>query len=311
MHRRLFARPSRPLRSVTEHRLRGEMPPRSRALHLLSAAAVVALWLMAVPTTAGAQGDVLTVDFDDVVFASAGAIVPVGSVAVGADLQGRTCLTSVVTANQSSIHPENDLLIATGGSKARIEDVEDFTNGTNSWLVDITLGSSIDMSVEMGPDGISSLGFTVEIDCSKPLAGSTVPVLASSVTTTTTTTSTTLTPEATGSTTVTTTAPETTITSETTTSETTALETTTSETTSEVTGATTTTSPASSSTQLQVQETTTTAATTVSSTTAPTVTIPTTTTTQSAEATTTTASQGQLEQSPPASAVPAQPSYTG
>jgi hypothetical protein len=256
---------------------------------------------MAVPTTAGAQDDVLTIDFDDVVFASAGAIVPVGSVAVGADLQGRTCLTSVVTANQSSIHPENDLLIATGGSMARIEDVEDFTNGTNSWLVDITLGSSIDMSVEMGPDGISSLGFTVEIDCSKPLAGSTVPVLASSVTTTTTTTSTTLTPETTGSTPLTATSPETTITSETTTSET----------TSEVTVATTTTSPDSSSTQLQVQETTTTAATTVSSTTAPTVTIPTTTTTQSAETTTTTASQGQLEQSPPASAVPAQPSYTG
>jgi hypothetical protein len=270
-------------------------------LRRLPAAAVVALWVMALPTTAGAQDDVLTIDFDDVVFAPAGAIVPVGSVAVGADLQGRTCRTSVITANQSSIHPENDLLIATGGSVARIEDVEDFTNGTNSWLVDITLGSSIDMSVEMGPDGISSLGFTVEIDCSKPLAGSTAPVLASGVTTTTTT-STTVTPETTGSTSETATTPETTITSETTTSET----------TSELTGSTTTTSPASSSTQLQVQETTTTVATTVSSTAAPTVTIPTTTTTTpSVKTTTTTASQGQLEQSPAASAVPAQPSYTG
>ncbi len=303
MHRRLFARPSGLRRSVTEHHRWGAMRPRSRARRRLLAAAVLALWVMAVPTTAGAQDDVLTIDFDDVVFAPAGAVVPVGSVAVGADLQGRTCLTSVVTANQSSIHPENDLLIATGGSAARIEDVEDFTNGTNSWLVDVTLGSSIDMSVEMGPDGISSLGFTVKIDCSKPLAGTTVPVLASSVTTTTTTTSTTVT---TGSTTATATTPETTITSEPTTSEPTILET-----TPEVTGATTTTSPTSSSPQLQVQETTTTVATTVSSTTAPTVTIPTTTTTQSVETTTTTASQGQLEQSPPASAVPAQPSYTG
>ena len=299
MHRRRPARMSGLLRPSTDHRsgLAARPSPPSR-FRLLAVAVVSLCGVVVVPTTAEAQGDVISIDFDDVVFAPAGSLVPVGSVAVASDLQGRTCRTSVITANQSSIHPENDLLLTTGGSTARIEDVEDFTNGTNSWLVDLTLGSTIDMSVEMGPDGISSLGFTVEVDCSEPLVGTTAPVLASSVTTTTTTTSTTTTSTTVGSettSTTTTTAPPTTVES----------------TTTETTATTSTTSSAPSSTQLQVQETTTTIATTVSSTTAPTVTIPTTTTTQPAETTPTTAAPGQLEQSPPASAVPAQPSYTG
>lgn len=299
-HRRLLTCMSGLLRPAADDRSGSAARPSPPTRLRLLVAAVASLGLVVVvPTTAEAQGDVITIDFDDVVFAPAGSLVPVGSVAVASDLQGRTCRTSVLTANQSSIHPENDLLIATGGSTARIEDVEDFTNGTNSWLVDVTLGSTIDMSVEMGPDEISSLGFTVEVDCSKPLVGTTVPVLASSVTTSTTTTSTTVGSETTPTTSATTT-----------TAPTTTVESTTTETT-ETTGTTTTTSAAPSSTQLQVQQTTTTIATTVSSTTAPTVTIPTTSTTQPAETTSTTEAQGQLEQSPPASAVPAQPSYTG
>lgn len=291
-------------------------------LRILAVVMVALVATLAPMPLAGAQSDVMVIEFDDVKFAPPGSVVPAGSVSTPGALVGTTCSTTISTANQSSIHPDNDLLLSTGGQTARIEDVEDFTDGTNSWLVDLTLGSTIEIAVVMGPDGITSLGFSVVVDCSKPLVGSTVPVLASSVTTTIPATTTTEPPTTAPPTTEPpTTEPPTTSAPLTTAPATTAsTEPSTTDTTVPSTTGSTTTVTSAPSTQLQVQETTTTTeSTTISSTAAPTVTVPSTTST-TAEAVTVTSTQapqgeleqeGELEETPPALAVPAQPSYTG
>ena len=104
---------------------------------------------------AGAEGDVILAASLDTPF----------------DLLGRNCVIAGTSRNQDSVHPGNNLIIVSGDITITIPDFEDslFSEHEISLEPDAAqlegLGDTIDFFIELGPDGISSGGLVVSIDC--------------------------------------------------------------------------------------------------------------------------------------------------
>ncbi len=124
--------------------------------------------------------------------------IPIDTILRGDD--GDTFLVATVTAspglkcdafldgrNNESVHPDTDVLIQSGANFAAIFDVEAaaFNTGSTSFVTD----GLIEVFIRLGPDGVSSTGFILELTCNPP-------------TTTTSTTTTTLSPSTTSTTVV-------------------------------------------------------------------------------------------------------------
>lgn len=124
------------------------------------------------------------------------------------DLVGRDCTVVARSQNQQSTHPNNDLVVETGTSQVRIEDVESAPGATTNASGRVTLGADVTVSLIMGPDGTFSAGVDVTIDCAPDattttqastttteISGSEVTTTLASTTTTTVTDSSTTTTE--------------------------------------------------------------------------------------------------------------------
>lgn len=96
-----------------------------------------------------------------------GTVVPLTDppVASPADLVGRECTVVARSENQSSVHPDNDLIVATGESDVRIKDVESAAGLTTNATGRVILGSDVSVLLVMGPDGVFSAGIDVTVDC--------------------------------------------------------------------------------------------------------------------------------------------------
>ena len=138
--------------------------PAGRALSAV-AIGFVAVSTMVLPASAE---DDLTFQPDEVLIAEPGSLQSVAVEAIPAELQGKTCDVRVVAENGSSVHQENTVVISTGTSKMEAAGVENDPNGQVVHVQSLTLGETMAIQLLMGPEGLSSLGFTIGVDCPEP-----------------------------------------------------------------------------------------------------------------------------------------------
>lgn len=168
----------------------------------------VVLVLLVAPVAGGQEEVAIEIPLDTIVRGDPGSEHLLGSAEVPADLRGETCPVAAIAENQSSVHPGNDLLVATDGDSIVLENVERAPGVTTVAEDQLTFGSTLTVTLILGEDGVFSAGMVVKF-CDVPVTTTTT-----TVDTTTTTVETTSTTEAT---TTTTTIPTTTTTTETTT----------------------------------------------------------------------------------------------
>lgn len=197
---------------------------RATGLSVLS----LALLLLVAPVAMG-QEVAIEIPFETVIRAEPGSVHLLATAPVPTELQGVTCPVAAVAENESSVHPGNNLIVATDGDSIVLEDVERAAGAITVAEEELTFGSTITVTLVLGEHGVFSAGMVVRF-CDIP------------VTTTTTTVETTTTTSEASTTTI----PTTTTTMETTTTVT-VLPTTTVTTTPEAT-TTVTVAPSSTST---------------------------------------------------------------
>jgi hypothetical protein len=162
--------------------------------------AAVAIYVLILATAvSAANGFEITIPVETVVRAPEGSITDFEPVIqVPEEYQGQECSVVAHAQNQGSVHPDNDLLVTSGSSQVVIPDVEAEPGGSVEGEGTLVLGSTIVVSLRMGPDGVFSAGIDVVIDC---LPNGTTTT-TTEVTTTTTPATTTTTVEETTTTTV-------------------------------------------------------------------------------------------------------------
>jgi len=88
---------------------------------------------------------------------------------VPADLVGQECSATAVAANNESVHPNSDLIVASGASQVVARDVEAAPGGSTTASGTVTLGTTVTVSVRLGPDGTFSGGGSVNFVCTPPV----------------------------------------------------------------------------------------------------------------------------------------------
>jgi hypothetical protein len=97
--------------------------------------------------------------------AGPGTVTTIGTGAVPADLVGHSCKLSITVVNQFSVHPGNTIIVASGGTQVTLAGVEDVADTTVTGGGVLTLGSTIEVQLQLGDDGLSSLGSNVSVTC--------------------------------------------------------------------------------------------------------------------------------------------------
>jgi LPXTG-motif cell wall-anchored protein len=133
-------------------------------------ALVLAAALLAYASPVAAQdSDTFTIVVEGVLTGAEGDVAEVVNQPVAAALVGETCTVTGQSENNGSVHPGNNLIIATGSSSTTVAGTEDtpgqIVNGTGS----VVLGESVVVSVEFGPDGVTSGGVTLTFACQPAL----------------------------------------------------------------------------------------------------------------------------------------------
>ena len=125
-------------------------------------------------------GGGFVIPVDTWIEAAPGSMVPLADVPTPPGLIGATCQGAAVAENGSSVHPNNDIIIETGGTTTVLEDVEGTSGKITPAVGDITLGTSVVLTLHMGDDGQFSGGVIV-------LEGDNCQLPPTTTTTTTTT----------------------------------------------------------------------------------------------------------------------------
>ena len=137
----------------------------------------------------GAEGTTMSISFPPttVVDGAPGTVHEVASSDVAADQQGQTCSVTVTTMNNVSTHPQSDVLVDSDGTQVTAADVEAVPGASTTATGTLTLGSTVTVSVMLGPDGAFSGGGTVDLVCSAVEPTSTEPTSTTTPSTTSTT----------------------------------------------------------------------------------------------------------------------------
>ncbi len=137
---------------------------RQRILTVGSALAMVAA-LMVVQAPPAQAAVVISIPIDTVLHAPVGSETLLATVPTG-EFEGQVCTVSSITAdNQNSVHPNNDLVVASGGSSVVLEDVEGEPNASVTADGELTLGDTVTVTLIMGDDHTFSAGVIVNLDC--------------------------------------------------------------------------------------------------------------------------------------------------
>ncbi|MEM7340472.1 MAG: hypothetical protein AAF467_17580 [Actinomycetota bacterium] len=126
------------------------------------AAGLTASLLVVIPAVAE---DDLVINPQEVTRGNPGETVTVAQQAVPAELVGRVCDVRIESENGSSVHPGNVVITTTGGVSHETPGVED---GSGAKVIDVesvALGDTVTVQIRFGEDGVSSLGFSVLVDC--------------------------------------------------------------------------------------------------------------------------------------------------
>jgi hypothetical protein len=162
-----------------------------RRLRQVVGFAAVAIYVLILATAASAaNGFEITIPVETVVRAPEGSITDFEPVIqVPEEYQGQECSVVAHAQNQGSVHPGNDLLVTSGSSQVVIPDVEAEPGGSVQGEGTLVLGSTIVVSLRMGPDEVFSAGFDVVVDC-QPDETTTTTIEVTTTTTPATTTTT-------------------------------------------------------------------------------------------------------------------------
>jgi LPXTG-motif cell wall-anchored protein len=125
---------------------------------------VVAAGMIAMSTGAAAVDDVVFTA-SGIVSGGEGEIRLLGEVTVAPELVGATCTGRAETANQDSVHPNNDMIITTGTTQAEIPDFESAPFKLTPLTGTVVLGPTVRFEVRLGPTFVSSGGVVVTLDC--------------------------------------------------------------------------------------------------------------------------------------------------
>jgi hypothetical protein len=137
-----------------------------RLISMFSLAAM--LVILVAPSALAAPA--LVIPIDTWIEAPAGSFVHLATVETPPELIGASCLGLAVAENGSSVHPNNDIIIETGGTTAVLEDVEGTSGKVTSSVGVVTLGPEVTLTLHMGDHGQFSGGLVVAIDvnCTPP-----------------------------------------------------------------------------------------------------------------------------------------------
>lgn len=131
----------------------------------------------------------IIVPIDDIEAGPIGSTVIVGTADVEPEFQGIECIATAVVYNQESAHPNNDLIITSGGNTVEVPNVESASFETRSYMLPIVLGSTVTVSLRFGSDEYFSGGIEVQFDCVDNIPSSSdVPTTTESPATTATAT---------------------------------------------------------------------------------------------------------------------------
>lgn len=118
-----------------------------------------------IPGAVGAQEASIEIPITTLVTGPEGSEHLLASEQVPGFLEGSTCTARAVAENQSSVHPDNDLVIASGDQQAVLEDVEREPGAETVTQEPLVLGEELTVTLIMGPDGVFSAGLVVEVLC--------------------------------------------------------------------------------------------------------------------------------------------------
>ena len=119
--------------------------------------------------------DIISLPVDSVLEAPEGSVTLVASASVPGEFQGAACIAEVEVDNQESVHDGNDLIVSSGGTSGVVENFESEAFGIRTVEIPLTLGSTVEVSLRMGEDEISSGGVFITIDCTQTVPPTTAP----------------------------------------------------------------------------------------------------------------------------------------
>lgn len=123
----------------------------------------ITLILISAASAFGQAGGGLAIPIDTWIEAPTGTLVPLADVETPRDLVGAICTELAVAENGTSVHPNNDIIIETGGTSTVLRDVEGSSGKTTSTAGEITLGDRVVLTLLMGDHGQFSGGLVVRI----------------------------------------------------------------------------------------------------------------------------------------------------
>lgn len=133
-------------------------------LAVASLAVSVAAGMAVVGGPASAQ--TVEVDIGDIVVqGETGSSQQIGSATVDPELVGRSCELKATVTNQSSVYPDNTLVVTSGDSRVDIAGIEAEADGVTVAGGTLTLGQTIEVNVVLGSLGVSSLGSSLTVTC--------------------------------------------------------------------------------------------------------------------------------------------------
>lgn len=136
---------------------------------------------------AAAQSDDLTLPTSTVITGDPGDVVELGRLPVDMSLAGPLCTWTATVRNQSSTHPDSDVLVESNGTTLVVSDVEGTPNKVSSNSGSVSLASEVVVSIRLGPDGLFSGGLDLTISYSSCGPTTTVAVATTTVADVTTT----------------------------------------------------------------------------------------------------------------------------
>jgi hypothetical protein len=121
---------------------------------------IVAVVVIGVPV---ARASAIEISIDTVVAAGEGSITVLATTDTPPDLIGMSCVGVAEATNQPSVHPANDLIVASGDDSIVLYDVEREPNAVTTAEDLLALGPTVTVSLRMGPDELFSgeLVFTI------------------------------------------------------------------------------------------------------------------------------------------------------
>lgn len=125
--------------------------------------------LTAVCVLASHSAGSLTVPNPTIVFGAPGSVHELGHEAVDPSNVGQTCAASITASNNESIREGSDLIVTSDGSTVTLPNVEATPNIDIHTTATLVLGTTLVVSVRLGPEGAFSGGGAVVLTCTPPV----------------------------------------------------------------------------------------------------------------------------------------------